>query len=287
MSLQPRQSLLLVNETTVDAHTLNQTARTALNLLVAAGRIALPAGGTERWVERIAAALGCNIASGRFALACWYDRARPRTLLEYAQEVAINLFADWERVEALRRGDDLRWGVELQRLEWKAYVLLGPHGREIWAAGEAGELASHTCADLWNWLQTHPFPFDVSFDRWSERALRNRLYTAARHRRVVERHTVDSLDRVVFVDGSTLGDRLVGDNLACWLERETNRETVRGALAWLEPRKARVIRLWYLEGWSAVEIAAALNVEVKQVYVLRCRGLKQLRKMCAKDKSVG
>jgi RNA polymerase sigma factor (sigma-70 family) len=201
--------------------------------------------------------------------------------LGYVQQVLVELITEWERVEALRAGDSVCWTAVLKRMEKLAYFWLRSAGREAWAAWEAREAAANTCAELWQWLQRNPFPFDVSFDRWSERALRNRLKDAVYSRRRQARHVVDSLDRPCSENGATVGELLPTDDMRVWLDEESRREVLREGWARLEQRQARIMHLWYLEGWSAEEIAAETRLDVGHVYVLKHRALKKLRAFCA------
>ena len=146
---------------------------------------------------------------------------------------------------------------------------------------EAREAAAKTIADLWDWLQHNTFPFDVTFDRWAERALRYRLTTTVRFRRRQDRHVVDSLDRPCFEEGDPFGDLLPTDDMRVWLELESRREVVRQAWTKLDQRQAHIIHRWYVEGWSADEIAAETRLAVNHIYVLKHRGLKKLREYCA------
>ena len=66
-----------------------------------------------------------------------------------------------------------------------------------------------------------------------------------------------------------------------WLELESKREVLRQACAKLEQRQAHIIHRWYVEGWSADEIAAETRLAVNHIYVLKHRGLKKLREYCA------
>jgi DNA-directed RNA polymerase specialized sigma24 family protein len=49
----------------------------------------------------------------------------------------------------------------------------------------------------------------------------------------------------------------------------------------LDRRQAHIIYRWYVEGWSADEIAAETRLEVNQIYVLKHRAIKKLREYCA------
>ena len=48
-------------------------------------------------------------------------------------------------------------------------------------------------------------------------------------------------------------------------------------------RQAHIIHRWYVEGWSADEIAAETRLAVGHIYVLKHRGLKKLREYCAEE----
>ena len=56
---------------------------------------------------------------------------------------------------------------------------------------------------------------------------------------------------------------------------------VRQARTKLNQRQARVVQRWYIEGWSAAEIAAETRLAVNHIYVLKHRALKKLRAYCA------
>jgi RNA polymerase sigma factor (sigma-70 family) len=266
-----------------DARSLRDVADHALQLLMAAHPELACVAEAELWIERAVAVLAANIASGRFASARRHEQDSSLSLSRYAQLVLGRLVAEWEQVEELRAGDSLRWSVALRRMERQAYFWLGPTGREEWAKWEAREAAAKTTADLWDWLQHNTFPFDVTFDRWAERALRNRLKSSVRSRQRQARHVVDSLDRPCFEDGCPSGGLLPNDDMRVWLELESRREVVRQAWTKLDQRQAHIIHRWYVEGWSADEIAAETRLAVGHIYVLKHRALKKLREYCAEE----
>ena len=90
-----------------------------------------------------------------------------------------------------------------------------------------------------------------------------------------------SLGRPCFEDGATYGERLPTDDMNMWLDREAKREALRQGTARLDQRQAHIIHRWYVEGWSADEIAAETRLEVNHIYVQKHRGLKKLREYCA------
>ena len=254
-----------------------EAAQRALQTLMAAQPDCICLPDAELWLERTVAVLTRNAASGRFASARRFQQHASLSLAAYAQQILTLLAAEWERIEELRTGDTLHWRAVLQRLERRAYYWLRSAGREVWAYGDASDVAAKTCEDLWQSLKCNSFPFDVPFDHWSERALLNRLREFDRKRRQHARHVVASLDHPCYEDGSTLGDLLPSADMRTWLDLESNREVLLQACAHLDERQARIVSLWYLEGWSAEEIAAEIGLQVNHVYVLRHRAIKTLR----------
>lgn len=246
----------------------------------------------EQWIGRATEVLACNLASGRFTAAQFYlaqDAGGDANLLSYAGQVLEELLAESDRLAWLKAGDTAAWSGVIDRLERLAYGWLGPAGREEWAAWEAREAAAHTCADLWQWLQTNPYPFDVPFDRWSARALTNRLLEARRKREARDRLMARSLDRPAFggVATDAVGDGLADWTFDAWLERAANREALLQALDLLDRRLALVLRLWYLEQWPADAIAMYVGERVDYVYVLRFRGIEKLRKVAMENERFG
>lgn len=246
----------------------------------------------DPWIERGAAILAHNLAGGRFKLAQHYQPGGldgQAALLSYAGQILQELVAEADLLARLQRGDSPTWAAVIDRLERTGYAWLGPIGREDWAAWEAREAAAATCADLWLWLQEHPYPFDVPFARWSARALMNRLREAAARRALTERIFVESLDRPVYPtpDSPTVGELLGMDTLAQWLEQTANREALLQVLTVLDARQERIVRLWYFHGIPADEIAAELGLSLGNVYILRFRAIEKLRKAVLSDERFG
>jgi RNA polymerase sigma factor (sigma-70 family) len=266
-----------------DAPSLRDVVLAAHQLLMAAHPELACVAEAELWIERAVTVLAANLASGRFASACRYEQDYSVSLARYAQQVLARLMAEWERVEGLRGGDSLRWSAVIRHLERQAYFWLDARGRQEWTMWEAREAAAKTSGDLWDWLQRNTFPFDVTFDRWAERALRNRLKDTVRFRRRQARFVVDSLDRPCFEDGQPRAGTLPTDDMRVWLELESRREVVRQAWTRLDQRQAHIIQRWFVEGWSADEIAAETRLEVNHIYVLKHRALRKLREYCAEE----
>ena len=125
-----------------DARSLREVVDDALQPLMAAHPELACVAEAELWIERVAAVLTANIASGRFASACRHEQDSSLPLARYAELVLSRLVAEWERVEGLRAGDNLGWTTVLKRMERQAYFWLGPSGREEWAMWEAREAAA-------------------------------------------------------------------------------------------------------------------------------------------------
>lgn len=246
----------------------------------------------DAWVQRTADILAANIASGRFEAARAFQPAAgdgDASLLSYAGQILAELIREAERIAALQRGESAAWQPVISRLERLAYFWLGPNGREAWAAWEARDAAAQTCADLWAWLQEHPYPFDVPFDRWSATALSRRLSNLARRRAREAQRFAFPLDANDSNETrAELRDPALRDHsFDAWLAQAANREALLQLIGRLAERSALVVRLWYFEQWPADEIAAYLGTSVGNVYVLRFRAIARLRQMATADERLG
>ena len=243
----------------------------------------------ESWIQRTADVLAANRESGRIEtvfrdyLAGQGDHS---DLVAYARQVLLELRAEYTRIQRLCEGDTSSWLVVIGRMKRLAYYRLNRAGSAEWAIAEAQEVAAYACAQLWDWLERKPYPFDVPFDRWSTTWLTNRLRELARKEQTRERHTADSLDRPLpQTDGLTLQDVLPDRSFDEWLENTANREALSQAIERLPNTLAAVVRLWYLEEWCADEIAAFLGRRVSYVYVLRFRAIQKLRQVALDERS--
>lgn len=248
---------------------------------------------TATWVQCASQVLAANIASGRIKLACHVQPVgltADATLLSYAGQVLVELLTESERIAALIAGDTEAWQAVIRRLERLAYHWFGPQGRDEWAACEARDVAAKTCVELWSWLQTHAYPFDVPFDRWSLSWLYKRLQGHVRCLKREQRRTARVIEAaLVTVDGSgePIEVSLADHSLSEWLDQTANREALMQAMACLDGRDEEILRLWYLEQQSADEIAAQIGIRVGDVYVQRFRALKKLRHIVIQDKRLG
>lgn len=240
-----------------------------------------PAAETAAWCARLAQVLAHNIAVRRFEQARAYQPAglaHGLALTSYARQVLTELLAEAERIDRLRAGESAAWAAVIDRLERLAYHWHGAAGREAWALWEARDAAAATSADLWQWLQTHPYPFDVPFDRWAARALTHRLHDRARQQKRRARIAVESLDRPLWRGAEErCAEHVIDPASTAVFQRAAEREALLQAIGRLDARRGLVVRLWYLEQWRADEIAAHLGERVGNIYVLRHRALKELR----------
>jgi RNA polymerase sigma factor (sigma-70 family) len=273
---------------------LRGLTRVALGQLVRTRPELLASADGDAWVQRTAEILAANIASGRFETAQDYQPAGAggeASLLSYAGQILDVVIHEGARIAALLAGESAAWQAVIGRLERMAYFWLGPNGREEWASWEAREAAARTCADMWIWLQEHPYPFDVPFDRWSATVLNRRLCDQARRRQREERHLSYSLDlpqRDHDELDSDLRQELIADrSLEEWLARAANRQALLQAIGYLDARHGRVVHLWYFDQWPADEIAAELGTSVGNVYLLRFRAIQKLRQVCATHERLG
>lgn len=241
-----------------------------------------PAAQAAAWGERLSPILAHNIAVRRFDLACTYQPAATsarQALFSYARRVLAGLLAESERLDRLRAGESTAWAAVIDRLERLAYHWYGAAGREAWALWEARDAAAGTCADLWQWLQAHPFPFDVPFNRWAARALTYRLNDGARRQKHRAPAPVESLDRPCAPGAEeSCAEQPADARSAAVYQRIGEREALLQAIGRLDARHGRVVRLGYFEQVRADEIAAHLGERVGNVYVLRHRALKKLRR---------
>ncbi|MDQ1301459.1 MAG: Sigma70 r4 2 protein [Chloroflexota bacterium] len=249
-------------------------------------------GDGDIWVQRTADILAANIASGRFQYARTFQPAGSdgeASLLSYAGQILNVVIRETERIEALLRGEGAAWQAVISRLERMAYFWLGPHGREEWASWEARDVAARTCAEIWAWLQERPYPYDVSFDRWSATILNRRLCDLVRRRQREERHYAYSLDAPHNdePDFALHEHQLADHSLEEWLAQAANRQALIQAIGYLDTRHGLVVRLWYFDQWPADEIAAQLGTSVGNVYLLRHRAIQKLKQIVATHERLG
>lgn len=237
--------------------------------------------------HRTASILSENLTNGRFSYVCTQGHLAgtdtdEERLFNYAAKVCIIYLQERSFIASLQAGEEEAWQRVLQRLVKLAYNKCIENGARDWALREAQILASETCFQLWQRLQSHSYPFDVPFDQWSACALNHRFIDWWRNLQRHALHYTCSLDEPTRPGGEsnvTWGDiLLVDETVTQWLENHANREWLLQSIEGLRnPLERRVIRLRYLEERSTSEIAEELGIAINYVHVLQHRALAHLR----------
>jgi RNA polymerase sigma factor (sigma-70 family) len=206
----------------------------------------------------------------------------------YIDRVVNSHLQEHSRVEALAAQDEAAWTELLEQLTGRAYNILlrlqVPPGR---ARGEAADFAQETCEVIFN----HPFPYDVSFDAWATRILKNRiLWRYTRSQDLIDRKPrILSLDRPgsrETGDDFSLYDLLADDSGASAFERLEVREWLMQAIARLRSRaQQQVIIDTFFYELSNEEIAKRLGKTRQAVYNLRHRALRGLEEILGRRKN--
>jgi len=248
--------------------------------------------GTSRreLVRHITDIVSQNVASGRAqrVMAGPSTAGREELPFEtYVDRVVNSYLQEHGRVEALAAQNKAAWAELFVQLAGRAYNILlrlqVPPGR---ARGEAADFAQATCEVIFS----HPFPYDVSFDAWATRILKNRiLWRYTRSQDLIDREPrMLSLDRPGWSetgDDFSLYDLLSDDSGASAFEGVEVREWLIQAIAGLRSQaQQQVIVDGFFYQLSDEEIAKRLGRTRQAVYNLRHRALQGLRQILKKRK---
>jgi RNA polymerase sigma factor (sigma-70 family) len=244
----------------------------------------------EELVRYVTGIVSRNVASGRArgGTAGQSTEGEEKSLSEtYIDRVVDSYLQEHDRVEALAAQDEAAWTELLEQLTGRAYSILlrlqVPSGR---ARGEAADFAQETCEVIFN----HPFPYDVSFDAWATRILKNRiLWQYTRSQDLIDRESrMLSLDRPgqsETGDDFSLYDLLTDDSGTSAFERLEVREWLIQAVACLRSRgQQQVIFDTFFYELSDEEIAKRLGRTRQAVYNLRHRALQGLKEILERRK---
>jgi RNA polymerase sigma factor (sigma-70 family) len=243
----------------------------------------------EELVRHVTGIVSRNVASGRARGGTAGQSTKEEVLLPetYIDRVVNSYLREHGRVEALAAQDEAAWTELLEQLTGRAYNILlrsqVPPGR---ARGEAADFAQETCEVIFN----HPFPYDVSFDAWATRILKNRiLWRDTRSQDLIDRKPgILSLDRP--------GQSETGDDFSLYalladgsgtavFERLEVREWLIQAIACLRSRaQQQVIIDGFFYELSDEEIAKRLGRTRQAVYNLRHRALQGLKEILERRK---
>lgn len=247
--------------------------------------------GTSRgeFVSHITDIVSQNVASGRAqrVMAGRFIEGREGSPLEtYVDRVIDCYLREHNRIEALADGNRAAWTELFEQLAGRAYnILLRLQVPPGWARGEASDFAQEACEVIFS----HPFPYDVSFDAWATRILKNCIlgrYT--RSQDLVDREPgILSLDRPSqeVGDDFSLYDLLTDDSGTSVFDRLEVREWLIQAIARLGSRaQQQVIIDTFFYELSDEEIAQRLDKTRQAVYNLRFRALRRLKQILKKRK---
>jgi len=151
----------------------------------------------EEFVRHITDIVSQNVASGRArrVMAWQSTRSREEPPSETYIDRVINSYRqEHGRVEALAVQDEAAWTELVEQLTSRAYnILMRLQVASGRARSEAADFAQATCQIIFS----HPFPYDVSFDAWATRILKNCiLWHYTRSQDLIDREPrILSLDR--------------------------------------------------------------------------------------------
>ncbi len=244
----------------------------------------------EEFVRHITDIVSQNVASGRALRVMAGQSAEGREglpLETYIDRVTNSYLREHSRVEALAAQNGAVWTELFEQLAGRAYNMLlrlqVPPGR---ARCEAPDFAQETCEIIFN----HPFPYDVSFDAWATRILKNRiLWRYTRSQDLIDREprilSLDRPGRGETGDDFSLYDLLADDSGTPAFECFEVREWLIQAIALLRSRaQQQVIIDTFLYELSDEEIAKRLGKTKQAVYNLRHRALQRLKQILEKRK---
>ncbi len=208
----------------------------------------------------------------------------PTQIDEYADRVIACYLQEHHRVERLAAQHNGEWERLFEQLAIRAYhMLLRMQVPAARAAVESADFAQETCETIFG----HPFPYDVSFDAWATRILKNhilRRYT--RSRDLIDREPgTMSLDRPgqsEMENGFSLYDLLSDESSASAFERVEVREWLIQTIAHLRSQaQQQVIIYTFFYELSDEEIAQRLGKTRNAVHILRHRALQRLKQILA------
>jgi len=241
----------------------------------------LPARQTERLTRQVVRVVETNIGSGRFANFVRASAPHTRvTLRGYVQRVAQSVQDEHARIAALARNDETTWRAVQIMLTGRAYRILC-HVRDATVAhNEAADFANETCRIIF----AKTFPFDVAFDAWATKILRNAiLQTYARSPDVLNHEpSRASLDAPIGEDGQLLGETVPQVDPTQPFDLVEDRAAVCEAVKRLRSApQRRAVQAICLEGKSVARFARQEGISEQAVYNLCHRAVKKIRQILA------
>lgn len=244
----------------------------------------------EELVRHVADIVSRNVASGRARRVTARESTKGEGELlpeTYIDRVVNAYLREHGRVQALAAQEEVAWTDLRDQLTGRAYnILLRQQSPTGQARGEAADFAQETCEVIFN----HPFPYDVSFDAWATRILKNRiLWKYTRSPDLIDReYRIISLDRPSRSktgDDFSLYDLLADDSGTSAFERLEVQEWLIQAIARLRSQAQQqvIIDTFFCE-LSDEEIAKRLGKTKQAVYNLRHRALRGLEEILERRK---
>lgn len=196
------------------------------------------------------------------------------TVSNYVEQVATNYKRCHAHLHQLQveKSSEV-WVPLLKKMECWAYSFLIKNN--FVHSEETHQLAQDYSTDAAAVLVRAHFPYDTEFESWAvvllQHTCRKQLRTAFRHREV---------PTVELPDDDDCADE--------WLSRLANSpdpvlkkdqyQDLEKAILDLIPEEQEVIELYYFEGLGPADIAVRLKKSLSQIYGLKCKALKKLRK---------
>jgi RNA polymerase sigma factor (sigma-70 family) len=255
----------------------------------------------EELVERTADIISRNLATGRIQRVMkakegegkeaeeWENRGDLHSALQhpgisaqiegYIDQVIACYLQEHQPVERLAAGDDAEWERLFEQLASRAYnILLRLQVPTAKAVGEAADFAQVSCEAIFS----HPFPYDVPFEAWATRILKNQiLQRYTRSQDLIDREpgtiSLDRPGRGEVEDDFSLHDLLADESSASAFESIEVQEWLIQAIARLRSQaQQQVIIDTFFYELKDEEIARRLGKTRNAVHVLRHRALRRL-----------
>lgn len=226
--------------------------------------------GFDASMPQLIAVFRRNVVSGRVSRLM--QEKTDWRLDSYLMRMAQTYQSESTFVEALRAGREKAQAEFWQQALSSAYEFLIYRGV---SPREAQEQACDAAQDTWLAIRSGRahYPYDVAFSRWSKTVLHNHLWRAFRQcRDTLDRRDVVMLDAA---DGDWLEYFLPHDNAGGW-GPDTTMPILEQAFGAVSPRQRISLRLFYLEGQPAKDVAETLNCTEAAVNTHCYRGRKRM-----------
>jgi RNA polymerase sigma factor (sigma-70 family) len=231
--------------------------------------------------EHVIAWVEGNLTRRRFQLS---DSDPTASLSGYIDRVISTSLHEWTRVHALDQGDPVEWAQLSDLLRRRAYSMI-KHYREADAYEMAHDFAQQACLAIFS----HPFPWDVSFDAWTTRILKNQVmahYTRSSDAldQPIPTLSIDEPSGPEEDGGSPLAETIVAPSSRAPFEKIENLDFLLEALAQVRSATQYHVIVWtYFDQVEDEEIARRLKMRIQNIYNLRRRGLIRLYQILTKQ----